>query len=91
MADKKSNSLKDLGYTVETQKDVKDKNGMEVVAVVFKPTYLKKTKRGLIKAYSALDGAIETTVQGLYSFQQDGEDFIGKRMEPSQKKTTVAA
>lgn len=96
MADKKqkSNSLKTLGYTVEPQKGVTDKNGMEVLAVVFKPTFLKKTKRGLVKAYSSLDGAVETTVDGLYKFQQDGEDFIGQRMEsatPKAEKSTVAA
>lgn len=89
MAEQKSNSLIELGYTIEPQSNVKDKNGMEVVAVVYKPFFIKKTKRGNLKAYREIDGTVETTVEGLYNFQTDGKDFTGKRLAPATPKETA--
>lgn len=91
MAEQKSNSLLDLGYTIEFQSDAKDKNGMEVVAVVYRPFFIKKTKRGNLKAYRTIDGTVETTVEGLYNFQTDGKDFTGKRLVQGAPKATEAA
>lgn len=87
----KSTSLLDLGYTIEMQSEAKDKNGLEVVAVVYKPYFIKKTKRGNLKAYRSLDGTVETTIEGLYNFQSDGKDFTGKRLPSTPAKTETAA
>ena len=77
----KSNSLLALGYQIEPQKDVKDEAGLEVVAVAYKPVYIKKTKRGHLKAFKGLNDKIETTIEGLYNFEVQGNDLVGKRLE----------
>jgi hypothetical protein len=75
----KSNSLLELGYTIEPGKGEKDKAGQEVVAVVYKPFFIKRTKRGKLKAFRTMDGTVESSVDGLYQLQQSGNDFTGKR------------
>lgn len=85
----KSNSLLENGYTIDYQNDAKDKNGLEIVAVVYKPFFIKKTKRGNLKAYRTVDGTTETTVEGLYNFQSDGKDLVGKRMPTTPVKTAA--
>ena len=91
MAEEKPTSLLQLGYTLEFQKDQKDSKGNEIVAVCYRPFFLKKTKRGNIKAYREVDGVVETTVDGLYNFQTDGKDFVGKRLPSTTKTETTAA
>lgn len=87
----KPNSLLALGYTVEQGRGEKDANGYEVIAVVYKPIFVKKTKRGKLKAYRQLDGKIETGIEGMYSFeQQPNGDFTGKRAASSSKKEVAA-
>lgn len=79
MADK-STSLLDLGYVIELGKGEKDAAGLEVVAVVYKPFFIKKTKRGKYKAYRQIDGKVESAVDGMYGLQPSGNgDFTGKR------------
>jgi hypothetical protein len=85
----KSNSLLESGFTIDYQSDAKDKNGLEIVAVVYKPFFIKKTKRGNLKAYRTLDGTVETTIEGLYNFQSDGKDLVGKRLESTSAKTAA--
>jgi hypothetical protein len=77
----KSNSLIALGYSIEPQDNVKDENGLEIVAVVYKPIYIKKTKRGKLKAFKALNDKVETTIEGLYNFELQENDLVGKRLE----------
>jgi hypothetical protein len=87
---KKSNSLLESGFTVELGKGEVDSNGLEIIAVVYKPMFIKKTKRGKLKAYHTLDGTVQTGVDGLYTFEaQANGDFTGKRSVP--KKAEVAA
>jgi len=79
----KSNSLLDLGYVIEPGKGEKDAKGLEIVAVVYKPFFIKKTKRGKHKAYRSVDGTTEASVDGMYTFQPTKNgDFIGKRPAP---------
>lgn len=85
----KSNSLLALGYIIEPQKDAKDDAGLEVVAVVYKPVYIKKTKRGKLKAFKALNDKIETTVEGLYNFEVQGNDLVGQRLEAKPAEAPV--
>lgn len=87
----KSNSLLELGYTIEPGKGEKDAKGLEVVAVVYKPYFIKKTKRGKLKVFRSLDGDKETGVEGMYALQQQANgDFMGKR-SVTTKKAEVAA
>jgi hypothetical protein len=83
----KSNSLIGLGYTIEPQSDAKDENGLEIVAVAYKPIYIKRTKRGKLKAYKAVNDKVETTVEGLYNFELQGNDLVGKRLEAKPAAT----
>jgi hypothetical protein len=76
----KSNSLLGLGFTIEPGHGEKDANGLEVIAVVYRPIFVKKTKRGRLKAYHTLDGTVQTGIDGMYTFQSEANgDFTGKR------------
>lgn len=77
----KSNSLLALGYTIEPQ-DAKDDKGLKIVAVIYKPLFVKETKRGKLKAFKSVNDTVETTVDGLYNFEFQGNDLVGKRPEP---------
>ena len=88
----KSNSLLELGYTIEPGNGAKDSNGLEVVAVVYRPYFIKRTKRNKLKAYRTLDGTVESAIEGMYKLQQTGNgDFTGERpVYPSAKQPTAA-
>lgn len=94
----KSTSLTQLGYEIKPATG-NDGKGNEIVFKVKgeAPTfYIKKTKRGRLIATSEKDGVVETTIEGLYNFKQEGEDLVGKRADSLAKVTetqpeTVAA
>ena len=75
-----TNSLLDLGYVIEPGNGDKDDLGNEIVAVVYKPIFMKRTKTGRIKAYRGIDSKVESTIDRMYNFEmQANGDFIGDR------------
>lgn len=91
MAENKSTSLKELGYTI-TPTHGKDEQGNEWVYKV-KGTapefYIKKTKRGRLVAFTSKEAKIETTIQGLYNFKDENGDLTGQRAASQAKSPTL--
>ena len=77
----KSNSLKELGYTLHPASG-KDERGNEWVYRVkgTAPEYfIKKTKRGRLVAFKSKDAKIESPIAGLFNFSEKDGDLIGQR------------
>lgn len=88
----KSNSLKELGFTIKPEKG-KDDKGNEFVykAVGQAPVFfIKKTRRGRLIAVKDKTSHSESTIAGLFDFKEVDGDLVGKRM-PSQAKTVNQA
>lgn len=91
-AENKSTSLKELGYTI-TKTTGKDEKGNEWAYKVkghAPEWFIKKTKRGRLVAFNSKDSKVETTIDGLYNFTEDGEDLVGKRATTTTKPQLVS-
>jgi hypothetical protein len=76
----KSNSLQQLGFTIEKISGVKDAKGNEFTHKVTPPPfYLKATKKGGLRAYRSPEATVDTTVDGLYGLKLQGDDIVGTR------------
>lgn len=87
----KPNSLSQLGYSIEEVKSgAVDKHGNKwLFKVVGKAPsfYIKQTRSGKLLAYRKKDDPMDTTINGLYDFDFQNGDLIGKRASvPSAKK-----
>lgn len=88
-AQNKSTSLTELGFTI-TKIHGKDDKGNEWAYKVkgSAPEYfIKKTKRGRLVAFKTKEAKIESTIEGLYNFTEQGEDLVGKRAPSTSAKT----
>jgi hypothetical protein len=90
-AQKRSNSLAELGYRI-TSATGKDSKGNEIVAKVTGPApvyFMKMTKKGRLVAVKEKDAVVESTIEGLYDFKQIGDDIVGRRAgEPKAEAGT---
>lgn len=84
----KSNSLKELGYSIEPINGEKDEKGNEFVFKVTPPPfYVKMTKRGKLRAFRSKDATIDTTIEGLYNLEVKDGDLVGTRASAPSAKT----
>ena len=95
MAEKvaKSNSLKELGFTVKDTSGV-DPKGNKIVAKVTGTApvfWIKETKRGRLIATKEKDSVTESTIEGLFDFKRQDDDLVGRRQTTSTKTDVVAA
>lgn len=83
MANEKTNSLKQMGFTIEPIANVvTDENGnrwlFKVTAKA--PTYyIKQTRSGKMLAFKSKNDKTDTTIKGLYDFEEQQGDLVGKR------------
>ncbi len=87
-AQNKSTSLKELGFTITkaTGKDEKGNEWAYKVKGTAPEFYVKRTKRGRLVAFKTKEAKIESTIEGLYNFKENGDDLEGQRA-PSTGKT----
>lgn len=78
-------SLKQLGFSVE-QVRLGNKEGWMYRIKGKQPVYyLRKTKQGKLRAYVSQDAKFDTTIAGLYNFQERDGDIVGTPVGSSQK------
>lgn len=82
----KEQSLKQLGFTVETVRSGGKEGWMYRIKGKQPVYYLRKTKQGKLRAYVSQDAKFDTTIAGLYNFQDRDGDIVGAPVSPSQKQ-----
>lgn len=95
----KANSLTELGFAIEPISNVvTDENGNRWLYKVTgkAPVYfIKMTRSGKLLAYRSKTDKVDTTINGLYGFEEHAGDLVGKRGTPtavtSKKKQQKAA
>ena len=82
----KEQSLKQLGFTVETVRSGSKEGWVYRLKGKQPVYYLRKTKQGKLRAYVSQDAKFDTTIAGLYNFQEKDGDIVGAPVSPSQKQ-----